>query len=111
LNVLFIAVDDLNNRLGATARPRRIHAEYRRLAKRGDPFDSPIATDSVMSCGRVEPTRSGNLAINIYRHFRKQCVSCEFHPFEKWIDRYVGNRRHSDGVPHYLISASIENEP
>ena len=53
----------------------------------------------------------GNLAIYLYRHFRKQCASCEFHLFEKWIDRYVNNWGHCDGVAHYLISASIENEP
>ena len=53
----------------------------------------------------------GSLAIYLYRHFRKQCCSCEFHLFEKWIDRYVTNWGHCDGVAHYLISASIENEP
>ena len=53
----------------------------------------------------------GVLAIYLYRHFRKQCASCEFHLFEKWIERYVHNWGHCDGVSHYLISAAIENEP
>jgi 3-methyladenine DNA glycosylase AlkD len=53
----------------------------------------------------------GNLAIYLYRHFRKQCAWCEFHLFEKWIDRYVRHWGHCDGVSHYLISASIENAP
>jgi len=53
----------------------------------------------------------GTLAIYLYRRFRKQCAACEFHLFEKWIDRYVRNWAHCDGVSHYLISASIENDP
>ena len=53
----------------------------------------------------------GNLAIYLYRHFRWQCAGCEFHLFEKWIDRYVSHWGHCDGVAHYLISASLENEP
>jgi 3-methyladenine DNA glycosylase AlkD len=53
----------------------------------------------------------GTLAIYLYRRFRKQCAACEFHLFEKWIDRYVRNWGHCDGVSHYLISASIENDP
>jgi 3-methyladenine DNA glycosylase AlkD len=53
----------------------------------------------------------GNLAIYLYRHFRKQCAWCEFHLFERWIDRYVHHWGHCDGVSHYLISASIENDP
>ena len=53
----------------------------------------------------------GGFAIYLYHHFRKQCASCEFHLFEKWIDRYVRNWGHCDGVSHYLISAAIENEP
>jgi 3-methyladenine DNA glycosylase AlkD len=53
----------------------------------------------------------GTVAIYLYRHFRSQCSLCEFRLFEKWIDRYVNNWGHCDGVAHYLISASIENEP
>jgi 3-methyladenine DNA glycosylase AlkD len=53
----------------------------------------------------------GNLAIYLYRHFGKQCAWCEFHLFEKWIDRYVHHWGHCDGVSHYLISASIANDP
>lgn len=53
----------------------------------------------------------GRLAIYLYRHFRKQCALCEFHLFEKWIERYVTNWGQCDGIANYLIAASIENEP
>jgi 3-methyladenine DNA glycosylase AlkD len=53
----------------------------------------------------------GSVAIYVYRRFRKQCASCEFHLFEKWLDRYVRNWAHCDGVASWLIAASVENEP
>jgi 3-methyladenine DNA glycosylase AlkD len=53
----------------------------------------------------------GGVAIYIYRRFRRQCASCEFRLFERWIDRYVRNWAHCDGVASWLIAASIENEP
>jgi 3-methyladenine DNA glycosylase AlkD len=58
--------------------------------------------------GKLE---EGGIAIEVYRRFRKQCAACEFHLFEKWIDRYVRNWAHTDGVSSWLLAASIENEP
>ena len=37
--------------------------------------------------------------------------SCEFHLFEKWIDRFVRNWAHCDGVASFLIAGTLENEP
>jgi 3-methyladenine DNA glycosylase AlkD len=62
-------------------------------------------------CNELWKSGQGIVAIYLYRRFRKQCASCEFHLFEKWIDRYVHDWGHCDGVSHYLISAAIENEP
>ena len=62
-------------------------------------------------CNELWKSGQGIVAIYLYRRFRKQCASCEFHLFEKWIDRYVLHWGHCDGVSHYLISAAIENEP
>ena len=62
-------------------------------------------------CNELWKAGEGIVAIYLYRRFRKQCASCEFHLFEKWIDRYVNDWGHCDGVSHYLISAAIENEP
>ena len=58
--------------------------------------------------GTVE---EGTLAIYLYQRFQKECAACEFHLFEKWIERFVHNWGHCDGVAHYLIAAAIENEP
>ena len=58
--------------------------------------------------GKME---EGSIAVYVYRRFQKQCGSCEFQLFERWIDRYVRNWAHCDGVASWLIAASIENEP
>jgi 3-methyladenine DNA glycosylase AlkD len=58
--------------------------------------------------GKME---EGAVAIYVYRRFGKQCAACEFQLFEKWIDRYVRNWAHCDGVASWLVAAAIGNEP
>ena len=58
--------------------------------------------------GKVE---SGALVCHVYRRFAKSCAECEFHLFEKWLDRYVRNWAHCDGVSSWLLAACIANQP
>lgn len=58
--------------------------------------------------GKLE---SGTLACHVYRRFARQCAGCEFKLFERWLDRYVHNWAHCDGVSSWLLAACIENEP
>lgn len=58
--------------------------------------------------GKVE---SGALVCHVYRRFAKSCAECEFRLFEKWIDRYVRNWAHCDGVSSWLVAACIANQP
>ncbi len=58
--------------------------------------------------GKLE---SGTLVCHVYRRFSRQCTSCEFQLFERWIDRYVHNWAHTDGVASWLLAACIENVP
>lgn len=58
--------------------------------------------------GRLE---TGTLACHLYRRFSPQCGACEFKLFERWLDRYVHNWAHCDGVASWLLAASIRNEP
>ncbi len=53
----------------------------------------------------------GALAVYLYHRFRKNCGTCEFHLFEKWIDRFVTNWGHCDGVSCWLVAASLDTEP
>lgn len=58
--------------------------------------------------GRIE---TGALVCYIYRSFARECGACEFKLFERWIDRYVRNWAHCDGVASWLVAASVANEP
>jgi 3-methyladenine DNA glycosylase AlkD len=58
--------------------------------------------------GKLE---EGVLVCHLYRRFARECGRCEFHLFTRWIDRYVHNWAHCDGVASWLLAASIENDP
>lgn len=58
--------------------------------------------------GKLE---SGTLICHVYRRFAKVGAECEFHLFEKWLDRYVRNWAHCDGVSSWLLAACIANQP
>jgi 3-methyladenine DNA glycosylase AlkD len=53
----------------------------------------------------------GSVVCYVYRRFAKSCDRREFAMFEQWIDRYVKNWGHCDGVSTWLIAASIANRP
>ena len=58
--------------------------------------------------GKLE---EGVIACHVYRRFAKQCGRREFAMFESWIDRYVKNWSHTDGVAAWLLAGSIANCP
>jgi 3-methyladenine DNA glycosylase AlkD len=53
----------------------------------------------------------GALVCYVYRRFAKQCGAREFKLFTRWLDRYVNNWGHTDGLALWLLGASIANEP
>jgi 3-methyladenine DNA glycosylase AlkD len=53
----------------------------------------------------------GVIVAHLYRRFAKTCGEREFAMFERWVDRYVTNWAHCDGVSAWLIAASIANQP
>lgn len=52
----------------------------------------------------------GAMVCHVYRRFSRQCTGCEFKLFERWIDRYVHNWAHGDGVSSWLVAACLANE-
>ncbi len=60
------------------------------------------------SDGRLE---SGAVVCHSYRRFAKECGPGEFELFDGWIDRFVHNWAHCDGVASFLVAACLENEP
>jgi 3-methyladenine DNA glycosylase AlkD len=53
----------------------------------------------------------GALVCYVYRRFAKQCGAREFALFTRWLDRYVDNWAHTDGLSLWLLGASIANDP
>jgi 3-methyladenine DNA glycosylase AlkD len=53
----------------------------------------------------------GALVCYLYRRFAKQCGAREFTLFTRWLDRYVDNWAHTDGLSLWLLGASIANDP
>jgi 3-methyladenine DNA glycosylase AlkD len=53
----------------------------------------------------------GAIVCYVYRRFATQCGACEFKLFERWIDRYVHNWAHCDGVSSWLLASCIANDP
>jgi 3-methyladenine DNA glycosylase AlkD len=58
--------------------------------------------------GRLE---EGSIVCYVYRRFAKSCGEREFAMFERWVDRYVKNWGHCDGVSTWLLAACIANDP
>jgi 3-methyladenine DNA glycosylase AlkD len=54
----------------------------------------------------------GALVCYVYRRFAKQCGAREFALFTRWLDRYVDNWAHTDGLSLWLLGAPplIEDE-
>ena len=53
----------------------------------------------------------GAIVCYLYRRFQKQCGPREFRLFTRWLDKYVDNWGHTDGLSLWLLGASIENHP
>jgi len=72
------------------------------------PADRNWLCTELLKSGTIE---EGILAAYLYRRFAKSCGACEFRLFDRWIDRYVRNWAHCDGICTSLVAAAIENEP
>ncbi len=53
----------------------------------------------------------GSLVCYVYRRFAKHCGPREFRVFTRWLDKYVHNWGHTDGLSLWLLGASIANDP
>ena len=58
--------------------------------------------------GRFE---EGAIVCYVYRRFARECGPPEFRLFERWLDRYVHNWAHCDGLASWLLAATFASEP
>jgi 3-methyladenine DNA glycosylase AlkD len=87
---------------------KRIAAESYRRVKAWPAADRNKLCEALWKSGKLE---EGVVAIYLYRRFQRQCGAAEFKIFARWIDRYVRNWAHTDGVASWLLAASIANAP
>ena len=66
-----------------------------------------LASD-LWKSGKLE---EGTIAVCLFQRFRKDFSTAEFLLFERWIDRYVRNWAHCDGVASWLLAACLANDP
>lgn len=87
---------------------KRIASELHRRVKTWSAADRFKLCDALWQGGTLE---EGVVAIYLCRRFQRQCGAAEFKLFARWIDRYVHNWAHTDGVSSWLLAASIANAP
>ena len=59
---------------------------------------------------RGSKLEEGAMVCHIGRKFKREFGKAEFQKFEHWIDEYVRNWSHCDGVASWLLAACIEND-
>jgi|SRR5579871_61145 len=64
--------------------------------------------DPLWKSGKLE---EGVIVCHLLKRYSRGFGAREFRCFEVWIDRYVQNWSHCDGLSTWLIAASIANEP
>jgi 3-methyladenine DNA glycosylase AlkD len=87
---------------------QQVVAEVYRAVKKWPAAERNLLCTLLWEGGKME---EGVLVCHLYRRFAKQCAGPEFRMFERWIDRYVRNWAHCDGVSSWLLAACIDNEP
>jgi len=58
--------------------------------------------------GKLE---EGVIVSHVYRRFSKEFGEREFAMFEKWLNQYVRNWAHCDGIASWLLAGAIRNQP
>jgi len=58
--------------------------------------------------GKLE---EGVIVAHVYRRFSKEFGDREFMLFERWLNRYVNNWSHCDGLASWLLAGAIRNQP
>ncbi len=79
-----------------------------REVKKWEAADRDQLMEALWKQRKLEP---GVLVCHVYRRFAKSCGVREFDLFEGWLDRYVTNWAHTDGLSSWLLAACIGNVP
>jgi 3-methyladenine DNA glycosylase AlkD len=64
--------------------------------------------EELWQSGKLE---EGAMVCHLARKFHREFGASEFKRFEGWIDQYVSNWAHCDGIASWLMAGCIENDP
>jgi 3-methyladenine DNA glycosylase AlkD len=87
---------------------KRIAQDVYRLIKEWPAADRDRFCTALWQSGKNEESA---VVCYVYRRFAEQCGPREFRLFTRWLDRYVRNWGHTDGLSLWLLGAAIGNEP
>ncbi|MBI4892100.1 MAG: DNA alkylation repair protein [Acidobacteria bacterium] len=79
-----------------------------REVKKWEVADRDQLMEALWKTRKLEP---GVVVCHVYRRFGKSFGAREFDLFESWLERYVTNWAHSDGLSSWLLAACIGNQP
>lgn len=91
-----------------TAHVKELVKEVWREVKGWPAAERDSLMELLWETGKLEP---GVVVCHVYRRLAKSSGTREFEMFEGWIDLYVRNWAHADGVASWLVAACIENRP
>ncbi len=98
--------DSIDNYGVRGPRLKRIEQEVYRAAKLWPAAWRSRFCEELWKSGKLE---EGVVAIYLCRRFARGYGEGEFHLFERWLDRYVHNWAHTDGLSSWLLAACIAN--
>jgi 3-methyladenine DNA glycosylase AlkD len=81
-----------------------VHREIKRWPK----ADRDRLMTAFWEGGKLE---EGAMVAHVYRRFSKEFGEREFAMFERWLNRYVNNWSHCDGLASWLLAGAIRNQP
>jgi 3-methyladenine DNA glycosylase AlkD len=87
---------------------KRLSAEVYRAVKGWAPRERMRLMELLWRTGKLE---GGAIVCYVLRRFIRSFGEEEFRQFERWVDRYVRNWAHTDGVASWLLAACIANQP
>ena len=87
---------------------RRIAQGLYRPAKLWSPKEREDFATALWACGTME---EGHIACYLWKRFAKTFGASEFRLFTDWLDAYVHNWAHCDGLSLWLLGGALANEP
>lgn len=87
---------------------KKIAAEVYRTWKKWPRPEQIRFSEMLWESGKME---EGSIAIGLNRRVSKHFTAADFKVLEKWINRWVRNWAHTDGVSSWLVAACLENDP